>query len=269
MASIVRLITPAAKGGKHPGLDAFTDELFDELAWEGDPDLDFAICWGDNNNKNIDGIAQEVVQKENANLIVTDGSMATQSAYKYAPSTIGIIQAVGGIQVNDSKNQKNLTGFYIDTLRTCKEQLIKFGPKKVSVLFDHTNDAAQDTYDKLVAFAKMLLFEKNLDPIDIQDVKNFDDSKIKGDAFMLIPNAIYYNAAIDIGKAVKKKDVPAIYPEREYRKGHNDKRKAKIHGHHVPFTFRLAARLVDQILSGQQMVGHLNPITEADRDQSI
>ena len=112
-----------------------------------------------------------------------------------------------------------------------------------------------------------MLIKKNLLPVDIHDVAKFDDKLIKGDAFMLIPNAIYYNSATEIGKAVQKKDVPAIYPEREYRKGHTDKNKAKVHGHQIPFTFRLAARIVDKIANGKLILGFLDPIKEADQDQ--
>jgi hypothetical protein len=74
---------------------------------------------------------------------------------------------------------------------------------------------------------------------------------------MLLPNAEFYKNCKDIAKAVNQAGVPAIYPEREYKKAHQNKTHIKVHGHGIPVTFRQAAYYVDSLLDDPTCIGSL------------
>jgi hypothetical protein len=54
-----------------------------------------------------------------------------------AATNIAIIQAVGGTQ---HMGIRNVTGFYIDTLQTCIDQLGAIPTNNVSIMWDSSND---------------------------------------------------------------------------------------------------------------------------------
>jgi hypothetical protein len=60
---------------------------------------------------------------------------------------------------------------------------------------------------------------------------------------------MYYNHCADIRAVVEKSGVPAFYPEREYLGyTHPIKKGVRVHGHHIPITYRHTANYVDSIL---------------------
>ena len=84
---------------------------------------------------------------------------------------------------------------------------------------------------------------------------------------MLIPNTMFYNRCSEITDLVDQSKVPAIYPEREYKKAHKKRAGIAVHGHHVPLTYRLAAHYVDSILDGTLTVKNLPKFKEAVTDK--
>ena len=203
--------------------------------------------------RNLAG-AVALAMADNPDVVVADGSMAAELLRDIQPYTTPIIQAVGG--KSPANPHGNLTGFYIDALATCgaqlKELLKNLGAnKKVTVLFDSNNVPSAEIKAEL---AKPANYDQN--KIDFIDAAGLplgfptDYTTLK-DRFMLIPNAVFYNNCQTIARVVEKKNIPARYPEREYKKAHKDKAKVTVQGHHIPLTFRLAAHLADQgILRG-------------------
>jgi ABC transporter substrate binding protein len=266
----VRVVTPAAESDKHKSLDAFENELFNQLDWQGK--LDYKVYWSNNDNTQLDGNALNA-KNDAPDVIVASGSMAAE-LLQGRTTTIPVIQAIGGrIPTNlvDTAN-RNLTGFHIDAQTTCRDQLdqlLALMPAGVvTILWDPTNQPVSTdiknyittNYAAQIAAGRINFFAA-ADPSVLPKYTDLSDR------FMLIPSAMFYNNCQLIARAVERKAIPARYPEREYKKAHINKAGRKVYGHSVPMTYRRVARYVDRILDGEIAIGSLPVFDEAARDR--
>jgi ABC-type uncharacterized transport system substrate-binding protein len=241
---MVRVVTPGSVYDRHPSIDAFEDELLNRLGW-AIRGIDENVYWANYNIKQLKINAKAAVN-EKPDVIIASGSMAA-TILQSLTTKIPIIQALGGCIPHNKK--KNLTGFQITEEKTAQEQLDMLTTKKVTVLYDPTNEPFLDkTYEKLekqaIKAGKTLFPQKVSSPADLKQIQIED-----GSSFMLLPNAMYYNHCADIAKIVERKRVPAVYPEREYLLyTHPLQKGVRVHGHHVPIAYRHTAILVDNIL---------------------
>jgi hypothetical protein len=84
-----------------------------------------------------------------------------------------------------------------------------------------------------------------------------------GDAFMLIPNGMFYDEKDSIADlVVGAANIPAIFPEREYKKATGNRPHTWVRGHDIPSTFEKAADHVFNFLNANPIA----PPTEANPD---
>jgi hypothetical protein len=275
---LICLVTPAAQNdNNHASRDAFEDEL-KNLGRTGNYSPPY---YGGYTLAGLQTAASNAVTDAHNNMtaaqpapavIVTAGTQATtevqkiliQNGWTTGPYAIPVIQAVGGgIPPN---YEPNITGFLIDASKTAQEQFAKLAANytKVTVLCDNSNPPSNYAYQVVQAYQSVYFSTVNLNSITYQQLQN--NIQV---SFMLIPNAYYYNNCGTIAQSVQGanggKGVPAIYPEREYKKAHTNKTGISVHGHHVPLTYRWAANYADSILDGTMTV--LPPFKGAITDE--
>jgi hypothetical protein len=276
---VVRLVSPAASNDPHTGTDKFEDELQIVLGWNLDPSFVYRQYWVGGPAPSYGTLAAAalaaVTDAPVPNVIVTSGSMATNlvlgevTAAGAAAANVAIVQGVGGSRFGNP----NITGFYIDTLTTCIDQLAAITDPDVCILYDNTPLPSNPSI-AIQAYLAANPAGKTLHwltpPLNAALI--LDNS-----TFMLIPNATFYNKrATDIVPGVDGRintpgaHVHAVYPEREYKHAHPHGRwnRIRVHGHHVQFTYRQAAHLTDKILRGKYVVaaGTLPAMQEAEKD---
>jgi hypothetical protein len=125
-----------------PAFQAFRDRLRRNGWVEG---RDFRLTFGfAADDGQLGSKADELLRIPNIELIVTGGTLALQAvnSRRIGPlSNVKIVQAVGGDQV---PNDPNITGFHINALQTCKDQLDRliriWNPRTVTILVDHRNN---------------------------------------------------------------------------------------------------------------------------------
>jgi hypothetical protein len=302
---LVRLVTPAS--ASTDSVDAFGKELT-KLKWLWAPPpppqtLDFKVCSVEDtlppNNTLAIQAQSAVTDVQNAlqqtpNLkvvIVTAGIDATSAVLQILPanSTIPVVQAAGGWL--PSPLPGNVTGFVLNPLDpfrpfgTSAKQLKKLvekggnNPLNIGVLYDANNGLSTLALNALQALAPKLSPAPGIVPINTNgDVHNFTVASLQNPAgqpctgFMLLPNAQFYEARRYIAHTVVEgAGSPvqfSIYPEREYKKEHNNKHNKFVHGHHIPLTFRRAALYVDSLLDGTVTIANLAP-QEATSDEDL
>jgi hypothetical protein len=267
---IVCLVTPADPNDQsRKSIDAFEHEL-SVLGWSK-PAIEFDVYYGYYDKKTLKVMSNKAVKKAEAAMkagqpaaIVAAGVAATTILQRMTKS-VPVIQAVGGSKPTTSA--KNITGFYFDAIQTCEDQLDKLSKNaEVTVLYDSTNPPSKAAWKALSKYAKQKYPKLKVTPRDVQDLGKLKLSDING-SFMLIPNAMFYNHCNEIAALVEQSRVPAIYPEREYKKAHRKTAGVVVHGHHVPATYRLAANYVDSILAGTLTAKNLPKFREAALDQ--
>jgi hypothetical protein len=258
---VVRLVTPAKTADIHRGVDQFKDQLTD-LGWPNNAYETYRTS----NARDLAGTAHAAVTDGPApNVIATDGSLATSLVLGEAgAANIAVVQGVGG--VNFSPKPRNLTGYYINTEVTCVNQLQTIlAIATATILWDGTNQALHDELDGVARTAG-----KNNNWVTLAQLTADPTVVVANSIFMLIPNATFYINRRAIARAVDSQNVYAVYPEREYRWEHpHHPDKVKVLGHHVPFTFRRAALLTDQIFRNVVSVaaGNLPAMQEAEKDE--
>jgi hypothetical protein len=266
-SGIVRLITPAG-GAAHKGVDAFEDELLKQLEWQKENANGFNYkAYRANGPGGLAGAAASAVG-DAPNVIVTDGSMATDAVLA-VPGAAGIpiVQGVGG---STYTGINNVTGFSVKAKDTCINQFPLAPTQNVTVLWDDTNDPSIALKDYLVANPQ----GKTVTPYKLSEITpppQTNPSKIDGSTLILTPSATFYIKRQSIAKVVEGRPTAyAIYPEREYKKEHSmaSRDRVQVYGHLVPFTFRKAALLVDKILRGViTLGGGLPAMEEAEPDR--
>jgi hypothetical protein len=259
---VVRLVTPADSTDKNPSQKSF-EKLLKKLLGST---IDYKPCYGKYDTATLMQVANNAVAAANAAVeagqpavIVAAGTLAATIVQDITinqglTATIPIIQAVGGSV--PANRQPNLTGFIIDAARIAQDQLAALPNAPVAVLYDDTPGNPSNAIYGL------------LDPLKVTPLP----ARTPGDlakvtlpagtnGFMLLPNAMFYNHCDDVVKIVDGKTaavggpLPIYYPEREYKQAHKiSKSGVKVLGHHVAFTYRLAATYVDSILNGDLQI---------------
>jgi hypothetical protein len=257
--------------------------------------LDFAVCSvADTANSTLAQQAQKAVTEVQPALgqnlkvvIVTAGLAATSAVLQIAgANAIPIVQAAGGALPNPTPS--NVTGFVLNPIdplhrfRTSEEQLQKLVGKspnsmRIGVLYDSTNGVStMGALAAVEALAPALNPPPSIVRIDTAgNLASFTVARLLNNGqpcvgFMLLPNAVFYEARRTIAQTVEGHNSPvqfSIYPEREYKKAHNDTTNKFVHGHHIPITFRRAALFVDSLLDGTAAIADLAPqegITDED-----
>lgn len=254
---MVRVVTPSTANST--GINAVHDELVNGFNWIN---LDWYVWSAVDLGIPLSTCAQNAVG-QNPDVIVTAGTMATNAV---APLTdaIPIIQAIGGTLPTNPKT--NVTGFIIDAKQISQMHFAKLAANHttVTVLYDPNNAPSQDAFLALTAYKTTYFPGVQINPININQLNNIQVS------FMLIPNATYHLRANRhaIAHAVAQAAVPAIYPEREFKKEHpNNRTGIMVYGHNVPATYRVAASYVDSILDGTVNVSNLPALKEAVIDK--
>jgi hypothetical protein len=235
-----------------PSFKALRDALHGKGYVEGrDISLHFRFAADDTE---LGALADQLLRIPNISVIVTGGTKALDAVNSRrvgSLASVKIVQAVGGDKV---PADPNIRGFHIDRLQTCKDQvehlIRKHHPTSVSILVDDQNN--NPTYAPLAAHAAAKGLSVNppvvaAKPGDLTDAKF---STVAG-SFMMIPNGMYFDQAQKIADLLDGKDLPKIYPEREYWKAHRNKNKVIVHGHKIPETYTKAANVVFQFLEGQ------------------
>ena len=184
-------------------------------------------------------------------VLVAAGEM-TAYVLQGLTTQIPIILAYGGEKPSNAA--KNMTGFVGSCVDVGKYHLKKLkddNQLQVTVMYDpdNSNHATQNVLNALKQFTPL--------PKTFADLSNQTAAELATElttsGFMLIPNAFYYQNAELISDAVENANQVqmAYYPEVEYWRNHK-KRKgiAKVYGHNVPLTYRLAASWVDNLLNG-------------------
>jgi hypothetical protein len=201
----------------------------------------------------LGSLAEQLLRIPNIKVIVTGGNKAlaeVKSRCVGALKTVNIVQAVGGNPVPDDPY---MTGFNINCEQTCYDQvdhlINRFGVKGVSILVDdHTTNPV---YDKLNAYASHRITVHP--PIDAPTPAALTSKKFDSvaDSFMLIPNGMFFDNCKTITGFVDGKQIPKIYPEREYFNTSTNQTNVLVHGHKIPQTYNRAADHVYNFLEGR------------------
>jgi hypothetical protein len=251
-----------------PAFQAFRDRLRRNGWVEG---RDFRLTFGfAADDGQLGSKADELLRIPNIELIVTGGTLALQAvnSRRIGPlSNVKIVQAVGGDQV---PNDPNITGFHINALQTCKDQLDRliriWNPRTVTILVDHRNNPV---LAPLTAHAGKRATINPLEASTSADLNNNKFNAVVG-SFMMIPNGMFFNNFQTIVDLVDLKDIPKIYPEREYKKrheGHGHANKVLVHGHKIPETYDRAADYVYNFLqNGRKDPPTVAPDGDVDAD---
>jgi hypothetical protein len=258
---VVRLVTPADSTDKNPSQKSF-EKLLKKLLGSS---IDYAVCYGKYNTDTLTQAANDAVTAANTAVgagqpavIVAAGTMAAGIVQEITinqglTTTVPIIQAVGGSV--PTNRQPNLTGFIIDAARIAQAQLAALPNAPVAVLYDDTpGNPSNNIYGLLDPLKVTPLTART--PGDLAKVS----LPAGTNGFLLLPNAMFYNHCDDVVEIVDGKTaagggpLPIYYPEREYKQAHKIKSGVKVLGHHVAFTYRLAATYVDSILSGDLQI---------------
>ncbi len=265
----VGILTPAATEDTD-AFDAFRRELR-RLGYVVGRDIYLDYGFADGDNANLDPRADDLLAIANLALIVADGTAALGVVYGKKPA-MRIVQAVGGTAV-PAADHPSLSGFHLRVHDMCLAQLVKLlavrpQPTNVTVLHDSTNTAVEDPIPALRA----ALPDGGVG-MTVIDAKRPDElvTNLRGNvvgSFMLIPNGMFWNNRSTIAKIVDDANVPAIYPEREYKNEHrNHKDRVIVHGHNIPNTFRWAARQVVWLLEHPRDTLPPAASREADKDE--
>jgi hypothetical protein len=257
----VRVVTPSKKNSK--GIIALQNELENGFGWGTVAGWSFHVYSVVDDGVSLAKCAEKAVNDQPPpDVIVTSGTMATNAVLPLT-NTIPIIQAVGGALPASPK--MNVTGFLIDAKQISQRHFAKLAANHamVTVLYDNTNTPSSDAFAALQAYRDKYFPLVQINPININQLNTIQGS------FMLIPNASFHlkQNRSDIVNAVMQVGVPAIYPEREYKKEHNQQTGIMIHGHNVAATYRLAGSYVDSILDGTMDASSLPPFKEAVSDK--
>lgn len=215
----------------------------------------------------LGSLAAQLLRIPNIALIVTGGTKALQEVNARRTgqlANVKIVQAVGGDPV---PNDPMITGFHIDRLQTCKDQVdrlvSRFHPPSVSILVD--NSMTNPTYAPLAAYAAAQGLTVNA-PIEAATPAALTPNNFNtvAGSFMLIPNGMFFDNCTTIALLVDGKNLPKIYPERAYKDAHVHPAHVIVHGHKIPETYTRAAAYVSDFLQGTKDAAMKAPDTDID-----
>jgi hypothetical protein len=183
------------------------------------------------------------------------GVRALAEAQAGQANKIPIIQVVGGDPV--PANSAFITGYHIHAHRVAGEQVGKLNQKfpnvaQITVLMDYSSDTAPRAFNAIVRAVKKLNADNNLNiqvrtPLFVRNsaelhaLRQLPNNPVVG-SLMLTPSGMFYdtNNMADIVWLVENANVPAIYPEHEFRHAHtpNYRQNIRVWGHKIPETYR-------------------------------
>ena len=203
----------------------------------------------------------------NVDVVLAGGNQAVKEMLKKSQN-MNIVQSIGGRDLPgcDLPALPNVTGHYLDVLTNCRAAVTLLvtryhpAPAKITVLVNgsHSEILKQLKKDPEGGRIQELVISK---PNDLTPT-NFN---AVADAFMVIPNGMFFDNAKTIANLVENKDIPKVYPEMEYWNNHTDKSKAWVRGHKIPETFDRAADHVVRFLKGDPKQGP-TPAAPANQD---
>jgi hypothetical protein len=196
-------------------------------------------------------------------VLVAAGEMAA-TILQEMTTQYPIIMAFGGREPsNTDKKAQNMIGFVGDCTTVARKHLslLKGNFKKgsdITVLYDKDGDsisgaaAKNDVTQHILGKLKGDDNSINAQPIDTANIQGQIDALLTTPGFMIVPNAVFFEQAAAITKAVDNSNNVQIayYPEFYFYTQYNTKKKAKIVGFNVPATYRVAANWVNYILLG-------------------
>ena len=253
---VVGILTPAA-GETSPTIEAFRRAMRDLGYVEGQTvRIDLRVAKGDFNA--LPRLAAELASIP-ADVIVTDTTSATQSAFG-ATRTIPIVMAATGgdpvalgLAKSMARPGANVTGLLLRSseLNPKRLELLKqafAGISRVAVLVNPTSAIGPPGLQATQEAGKILGIEVSAleasTPAQLRALQ--PDALANPDGLMVLPDGmVWQNRAIIVSLAAAARK-PAIYPEREYA----DDGGLITYGANVPEHFRLAAGYVDRILRG-------------------
>lgn len=170
---------------------------------------------------------------------------------------IPICQVVGGDPVPE--NSTYITGYHIDAANVATAQVAKLNQKvqnlsKITVLLDYSSDTSARVYNAVLVAANNSNPPISVTPLFARnptELLQLSYSSVQG-SFMLGPSGMFYNPNnIDTIKTlVEAANVPAVYPEREFKNAHTPQYRNKVWvvGHNIPATYSKAAKLACDLL---------------------
>ena len=262
--ALVALVTPASEAT--PSVKAFKDELCNTFGWPQSTFKCFsATAYGNDLGKAASAAVSAV---KAGDVLVAAGTKAAGLLQDAAAANIPIILAFGGEKPKNAGS--NMTGLLAGAVAVGKHHMSKLkgaghDGKKATVMYDPDtkNQATQDV------LAALVTANPNLTklPISPGQVSALAKATLTS-GFMLIPNAGYYENSKTIAEAVAgdANVKMAYYPEFEYWHYHKTKGgsgHAKVHGHNIPLTFRMAASWANNLLNKDWDVNSLPDFTDA------
>jgi ABC-type uncharacterized transport system substrate-binding protein len=213
-------------------------------------------------NSKLDDAAQTLLNHNPPfDVIVVAGSSGTRAvarAQAARANKIPIVQVIGGDPVPE--NSTLVTGYHIDAAKVAAKQVKKLYDKhsvnRITVLVDYTSDTSARVFNAIQGeatkhgIALKPLFARN--PAELQALSQLSPNPVDT-SFMLAPSGMFFNSN-NIGyiiSLVEGANVPAIYPEREYKIKHSAgyKPRVMVHGHHISNAYLAAADLVNDIFA--------------------
>ena len=155
---------------------------------------------------------------------------------------------------------KNVTGHFLTASAMCEEQLDKLlslqpAPTIVTVLVADPNNNSMNNpiYAALYAYAQGKVELKPLTISTRDQFKNLKPTDVE-QAFMVIPNGMFFDSCEVIAALVDGRGIKVIYPEPEYKDVHTiDKTNVWVHGHDIPGAFESAAKHIYNFLEDKNM----------------
>jgi hypothetical protein len=186
--------------------------------------------------------------KKNVDVVLADGNKALQIV-NYKDPNMKIVQAVGGEEPAD---QPNLAGFHLDVHQMCRDQIDDLlattpRPSIITVLVNNAlNPILLATVFPYAAWRGALAI-----PLVASTEADLNATKFDAvvGSFMIVPNGMFFNHAKEIADLMDGKDVPKIYPEREYYDEHGNKHRVGVRGHKIVEAFYYSAEDVVAFLA--------------------
>jgi ABC-type uncharacterized transport system substrate-binding protein len=266
-ASLPRVgVLTIADNGATPIFDAFRKGLRD-LGYIDGRTIVFEFRFAKGNFDALPGLAEQLVRLP-VDVLVTDTTSAARGATRTIPIVMGIAAnpVKAGLVASTARPAGNITGMTpgATELNGKRFELITQAfpsVTQVAVLMNPKASAVQSFFDAVEETAKALGKRITILAAGSPDeVSALAPTRLSGaDAFMTLPDALFWNSRATILALAEAARLPAIYPEREYA----DDGGLIAYGPNIPDSFRRAAGYVDRILRGAKP-GDL-PIDEASK----
>lgn len=225
---------------------------------------------GDNSDKNLDKCVQALLTAKDPTFDIFAVAGSTGVDALKGKTQKGIVQVVGGNPTPDG-----ITGYHIDAEGVARKQvkaLYDHWPdrKQLTVLYDPTSHTSRKALDAARTAAKELgIKDEDVKQVPAATPAAVSDLLKKNPVvgmFMLCPSGMFYDAGPkqDIMMLVEDANVPAIFPEKEFKAKHSSGYKWYVLGHKIPETYERAADFANDLLHGTVKKGVEAPDMDDD-----